>query len=52
MEARPFNFHEKVHELFLKLPSFYPAPVAIVDGLGSVEEVQKRVMKAIADAAL
>lgn len=52
MEARPFNFHEKVHELFLKLPTFYPAPVAVVDGLGSVEDVQKRVMKAIADAAL
>lgn len=52
MEARPFQFHEMVHELFLKLPTIYPAPVVIVDGLGSIEEVQTRVMKVLADAAL
>lgn len=52
MEARPFDFHEKVHRLFLELPKYYPAPVIIVDGLGTVEEVQSRVMKALADAAL
>lgn len=52
MESRPFDFHEKVHKLFLDLPKYYPAPVVIVDGLGAVEEVQSRVMKALADAAL
>lgn len=52
MEARPMSFHEKVHRMFLDLPSYYPRPVVIVDGLGTVDEVQTRVMKAIADAAL
>lgn len=52
MEARPMSFHEKVHQMFLDLPKYYPRPVVIVDGMGTVDEVQTRVMKAIADAAL
>ncbi len=52
MESRPMDFHKKVRELFLELPGYYPAPVAIVDGVGTVEEVQARVMEAIAHAAL
>lgn len=52
MEARPIEFHEKVHAMFRELPTYYPAPVVVVDGIGSVEEVQGRVMKAIEDAAL
>lgn len=52
MEARPLEFHQRVREIFLDLPSFYPAPVTIVDGSGSVEEVQQRVMEALARAAL
>ncbi|HKQ50104.1 MAG TPA: dTMP kinase [Phycisphaerae bacterium] len=52
MESRPMDFHQRVRELFLELPKYYPAPVAIVDGVGSVDEVQARVMEAIAHAAL
>lgn len=52
MEARPLEFHQRVREIFLDLPSFYPAPVTIVDGSGSVEEVQQRVMEALTRAAL
>lgn len=52
MESRPLDFHKRVRELFLEMPKFYPAPVAIVDGVGSVDEVQARVMEAIAHAAL
>ena len=50
MEARPLEFHERVRELFLQLPTIYPAPVVIVDGAGSVEEVQTRVMEALTHA--
>ncbi len=52
MESRPMNFHKRVRELFLELPKFYPTPVAIVDGVGTVEQVQARVMETIAHAAL
>lgn len=52
MEARPMAFHKRVRDLFLELPSYYPAPVAVVDGAGSVEAVHGRVMEALADAAL
>lgn len=52
MESRPMDFHKRVRELFQELPSYYPAPVAIVDGVGSVDEVQGRVTEAIAHAAL
>jgi dTMP kinase len=50
MEARPLEFHKRVREMFQALPSYYPAPVTIVDGAGAVEEVHARVMKALADA--
>ncbi len=52
MEARPKSFHERVRELYLALPDFYPAPVAVVDGDGSVELVHERILQAIANAAL
>jgi dTMP kinase len=51
MEARPISFHERVRKLFLELPSYYPAPVVIVDGMGEKEEVHARVMEALADAS-
>jgi dTMP kinase len=50
MEARPLEFHERVRELFLGLPSYYPAPVAIVDGAGGEEQVRDRVMEALGNA--
>jgi len=52
MEARPLEFHRRVRDLFLELPDYYPAPVTIVDGIGSVDEVQTRVMEALSSAAL
>ena len=52
MEVRPMEFHERVRQLFLELPTFYPAPVAIIDGSGTVEEVHKRILEAIGHAAL
>lgn len=47
MESRPLSFHRRVRELFLELPTFYPAPIAIVDGAGSKDDVQRRVMGAL-----
>lgn len=51
MEARPIEFHERVRTLFLELPGIYPAPVVIVDGNGTVDEVHTRILSALADAA-
>lgn len=50
MEARPMEFHQKVRQMFLDLPGLYPRPVAIIDGHGSEEEVEVRVMEAVARA--
>lgn len=47
MEARPLDFHQRVRERFLELPTYYPTPIAIVDGRGSVAEVEARVTEAI-----
>lgn len=47
MEARPLDFHQRVRERFLELPTYYPAPVTIVDGRGTVPEVQARVTEAM-----
>ncbi|MCG8403921.1 MAG: dTMP kinase [Phycisphaerales bacterium] len=52
MEARPLEFHQRVREIFLELPNFYPAPVVIVDGNGSEDDVETRVTEALANAAL
>src|SRR4029434_1196942 len=52
MDSRPLNFHQRVRELFLELPSYYPAPVAIIDGRGTEDEVQARIMKAVGDVAV
>lgn len=50
MESRPLAFHKRVRELFLELPSYYPAPAVIVDAAGTVEEVHERLMDAVVDA--
>ncbi len=50
MEARPMEFHERVREMFLELPSYYPTPVIIIDGSGTEAQVHARVMEALADA--
>jgi dTMP kinase len=51
MEARPVEFHQRVRRLFLELPSLYPAPVVVVDGQGTEQEVHARVMGALANAS-
>lgn len=50
MERRPLSFHQKVRNMFLDLPAYYPAPVVIIDGAGSKGDVQERVMDALNDA--
>lgn len=52
MEHRPLDFHQKVRNMFLELPAIYPAPIAIIDGAGSVDDVRKKMMEAIDRAAL
>lgn len=47
MEARPIEFHRKVHKLFLSLPPEYPSHVVVIDGSGTAEEVHARVMSAL-----
>jgi dTMP kinase len=51
MEARPAEFHQRVRQLFLELPSYYPSPVVIVDGQGTEQEVHAGVMEALANAS-
>ena len=51
MERRSLEFHRSVRNLFLKLPGFYPAPVAIVDGTGDIETVQQRILECLAHVA-
>lgn len=47
MEARSTDFHRKVRELYRDLASAYPAPVEVIDGSGTPEEVQGRIRKAL-----
>lgn len=47
MEARPIEFHRRVRDMFLELPTFYPRPVMIVDATGSEDEVFARIMEAL-----
>jgi dTMP kinase len=52
MESRPLDFHQRVRQMFLELPAYYPAPVAVIDGSGSVEQVHARVLEAIDRASV
>lgn len=45
MEARPLEYHRRVRDTFLSLPTTYPKPVHIVDGTGSTEQVHARVVE-------
>lgn len=47
MEARPIEFHRRVRDLFLELPTFYPRPVMIVDASAPEEEVFARILEAL-----
>lgn len=48
MEARPLEYHRRVHKLFLALPAEYPGRVEVIDGTGSTEAVHERIMELIA----
>jgi|CXWL01.1.fsa_nt_gi dTMP kinase len=48
MEARPLEFHRRVRNLFLELPSFYPRPVKIVDASADEDQVFARIVEALA----
>lgn len=52
MESRPRDFHERVREVFLTLPTIYPKPVRIVDGGGSPDEVHARVLELMSNVDL
>lgn len=51
MEARPLEFHRRVRELFLQLPTWYPSPVRIVDATGDADAVHGRLLEALNDVA-
>jgi dTMP kinase len=46
-EGEPLEFHKRVREGYLELASRYPEKIKVVDGRGSVEEVQGRIEKVI-----
>lgn len=52
MESRPLEFHQKVRDMFLDLPGYYPTPVTIIDAAASPDEVHRRILEAINLAAL
>lgn len=45
MEQKGLEFHRKVRDIFLKLPSFYPRPVLICPAEGTVEQVHRRILE-------
>ena len=47
MEARPLEFHRRVRNMFLELPSYYPRPVMIVDASADEDEVFARILEAL-----
>ena len=51
MERRPLEFHRKVRQILHELPSFYPAPVIVVDGGRDADAVWEDVQKAVQRAA-
>ena len=51
MERRPLEFHRRVREFFRELPTYYPAPVVIVDAGRDADAVWHDVQEAVARAA-
>ena len=47
IEARPLEYHRRVHKLFLALPGEYPGRVEVVNGQGSPEEVHARIVELV-----
>lgn len=52
MESRSIEFHNRVRQIFLSLPGgVYPGSVRIVDGSGSVEQVNGRILAVLEEFA-
>ena len=47
MEARPIEYHRRVHKMFLSLPKEYPGRVETVEGADAPETVHARIMELI-----
>jgi dTMP kinase len=47
MEARSIEFHRRVRQIFLNLHEFYPTPVVVVDGRGSMEAVHRQILEVL-----
>jgi dTMP kinase len=50
MERRPIEYHRRVRELFLELPSVYPRPVVTVDASRSADETFSGIERVVRDA--
>jgi len=48
MEKRSDAFHQSVRQIFLELPTIYPAAVTIIDATVSIDAVTAQLMEAIA----
>jgi len=51
MESRSIEFHQRVRQLFLELPLYYPTPVVVVDGGCDVKSVSESAWQAILDCS-
>lgn len=47
MERRSLDFHRSVHASYLRLPQYYPAPMAVVDGNANEDTVFERIVSAL-----
>jgi dTMP kinase len=47
MEARPIEFHREVRRMFLELSTYYPAPIALVDGRCDQDAVHERIIESL-----
>jgi len=47
MERRGLEYHQKVRDIFLKLPHIYPKPVVIVDATQSVQCVHQAILETL-----
>ena len=47
MERRPLDFHRRVRQNFRDLPSFYPAPVEVIDGTLEPDAVFAAIQEAL-----
>ena len=45
--ARSIEFHRRVREIFISLDKYYPTPVVVVDGRGTVDAVRERVLEVL-----